>query len=100
MSGVLDMAADPSVGLDELLPATPSYGSTFSRTRTTLDGQPVYQLSADGETWDVTTGAIPYLLRAATSYESIEFGHLDDKVPWPDLSGAITYQQLTGSPSP
>jgi hypothetical protein len=74
MSGVLDMAADPSVGLDELLPATPSYGSTFSRTRTTLDGQPVYQLSADGETWDVTTGAIPYLLRAATSYESIEFG--------------------------
>jgi hypothetical protein len=100
MLGLLDMAADPSVSVDELLPATLSYGSTISRTRTTLDGQPAYQLSADGETLDVTTGATPYLLRAATSSESIEFEHLDDKVTWPDVSGAITYQQLTGSPSP
>jgi RNA polymerase sigma factor (sigma-70 family) len=100
MSGVLDSAAHPSLGIDILLPPTPSYGSTFSRTRTTLGGQPVYRLSADGATWDVTTGAIPYLVRAATSSESIEFGHLDDKVPWPDVRGAITYQQLTGSSSP
>ena len=100
MLGLLDMAADPSVSVDELLPATLSYGSTISRTRTTLDGQPAYQLSADGETLDVTTGATPYLLRAATSSESIEFEHLDDKVTWPDVRGAITYQQLTGSPSP
>jgi RNA polymerase sigma factor (sigma-70 family) len=100
MSGLLDMAADPSVTVDELLPATLSYGSTVSRTRTTLDGQPVYQLSADGETLDVTIGATPYLLRAASGSESIEFGHLNEKVTWPDVSGALTYQQLTGSPSP
>lgn len=100
MSGLLDMVADPSVGLDEFLPPMPPYGSTITRTITTLDGQPVYQLSSDGEIADVTTGATPYLLRAVNSSESIEFGHLDEKVTWPDVSGAITYQQLTGSPSP
>jgi RNA polymerase sigma factor (sigma-70 family) len=100
MSGLLDSAANPSVEIDILLPPMPPYDATISRTRTTLEGQPVYQLSADGETVDVTTGTTPYLLRSASSSESIEFGHLDDKVTWPDVSGALTYQQLTGSPSP
>jgi hypothetical protein len=100
MSGLLDMAAEPPVGLDAVLPPMPPYGATISRTRTTFEGQPVYQLSADGETVDVTTGTTPYLMRAVTSSESIEFGHLNDKVTWPDVSVAVTYQQLTGSPSP
>ena len=100
MSGVLDSAANPPLGIDILLPPMPSDGAIISRTSTTVDGQLAYQLSADRETVDVTTGTIPYLLRAVTSSESIEFGHLNAKVTWPDVSGAITYQQLTGSPSP
>jgi len=51
--------ADPSVSVDELLPATLSYGSTISRTRTTLDGQPAYQLSADGRPW-TSRPALPH----------------------------------------
>jgi RNA polymerase sigma factor (sigma-70 family) len=100
MSGVLGAAANPSVEIDILLPPMPPYGATISRTRTTFDGQPAYQLNADGETVDVTTGATPYLLRSASGSESIEFGHLNEKVTWPDVSGALTYQQLTGSHSP
>ena len=101
MFEVLDGAAASSSLAGSFIPSGVVYDpSTISRTRTTWDGQPVYQLSVGGASVDVTTGATPYLLQSTWDSATIEIGHLNEKVTWPDVSGAITYQQLTGSPSP
>jgi hypothetical protein len=73
--------------------------------RTTWDGQPVYHLSApDGSggtaSVDVTTGPTPYVVEATAYSDTFQIANLNEKVTWPNVSGAITWQQLTGSSSP
>jgi RNA polymerase sigma factor (sigma-70 family) len=103
-----DSAAEAGEPGGGFIPSAAAYAydpSMISRTRTTWDGQPVYQLSVDdpgagNPKVDVTTGPTPYLVEATSSSEIIQIGHLNEKVTWPDVSGAITWAQLTGSPSP
>jgi RNA polymerase sigma-70 factor (ECF subfamily) len=98
-------AGEPGGGF---IPSAAAYAydpSMISRTRTTLDGQPVYRLSVDdpgvgNPSVDVTTGPTPYLIEATSYSETIQIAHLNEKVTWPDVSGAITWAQLTGSPPP
>jgi RNA polymerase sigma-70 factor (ECF subfamily) len=94
--------------LREWLPAANIYAagpSSISRMRTTWDGQPVYHLSApDGSggtaSVDVTTGPTPYVVEATAYSDTFQIANLNEKVTWPNVSGAITWQQLTGSSSP
>ena len=94
--------------LREWLPAANIYAagpSSISRMRTTWDGQPVYHLSApdvSGGTAsvDVTTGPTPYVVEATAYSDTFQIANLNEKVTWPNVSGAITWQQLTGSSSP
>ena len=103
-----DSAAEAGEPGGGFIPSAAGYAydpSMVSRTRTTWDGQPVYQLSVDdpgagNPSVDVTTGPTPYLVEVTTSSETIQIGHLNEKVTWPDVSGAITWAQLTGSPPP
>ena len=86
----------------ELADEFPAPAGTPSSSLITVNGQKLTQLSDDGETVDVLAGATPYLVSVKESQvATCTLGAFNQPVTPPDVSGALTWLQLTrGSPGP
>ena len=73
---------------------------TPSESPTTADGQAVIRLSAAGTQVEVTRGAHPYPLSISDGTEHFTLGAFNQPVTPPDVSGAVTWSQLTGGSPP
>ena len=73
---------------------------TPSEAPTTADGQAVIRLSAEGMVVEVTRGAHPYPLSIGEGTEHVTLGAFNQSVTPPDVSGAVTWSQLTGGSPP
>ena len=73
---------------------------TPSATPTTIDGQAGFQLSADGTVMLVTRGGHPSELNINGASDHYTLGALNHPVTPPDVSGAVTWSELTGGSSP
>ncbi len=73
---------------------------TPSESPTTADGQAVIRLSAAGTQVEVTRGAHPYPLSISDGPEHFTLGAFNQPVTPPDVSGAVTWSQLTGGSPP
>lgn len=73
---------------------------TPAAASTTVDGQPAFRLSADGTVLEVTRGAHPYPLSIGVGIDTFDLSAFNQPVSPPDLSGAVTWSQLTGGSPP
>jgi RNA polymerase sigma factor (sigma-70 family) len=73
---------------------------TLSASPTTYDGQAAFQLSADGTVVEVTRGAHPLPLSIDEPPDHYTFSVFNQPVTPPDVSGAVTWSQLTGGSPP
>ena len=73
---------------------------TPSTSPSTYDGQAVFQISAAGTVIEVTRGAHPLPLSIDSPPDLFTLGAFDQPVTPPDVSGAVTWSQLTGGSPP
>jgi RNA polymerase sigma-70 factor (ECF subfamily) len=99
---LLDTSIAPFATPAELTDEFPAPAGTPSNSVITVNGQKLTQLSDDGETVDVLAGTTPYLVSVNESpVATCALGDFNQPVTPPDVSGALTWLQLTGgSPGP
>jgi hypothetical protein len=99
---LLDTSIAPFATPPELADEFPAPAGTPSSSVITNNGQKLTQLSDDGETVDVLAGTTPYLVSVDESQvATCTLGGFNQPVTPPDVSGALTWLQLTGeSPGP
>jgi RNA polymerase sigma factor (sigma-70 family) len=99
---LLDTSIAPFATPQELTDEFPAPAGTPSISIITVNGQKLTQLSDDGETVDVLAGTTPYLVSVDESQvATCTVGAFNQPVTPPDVSGALTWLQLTGgSPGP
>jgi hypothetical protein len=99
---VLDTSIAPFATPVNLAYEFPAPVGTPSSSVMTVNGQKVTQLSDDGETVDVLAGTTPYLVSVNESQVATStLGAFNQPVTPPNVSGALTWLQLTGgSPGP
>ncbi len=99
---LLDTSVAPFATPVDLAYEFPAPVGTPSSSVTTVNGQKVTRLSADGDTVDVLAGTTPYLVSVDESQvATCTLGAFNQPVTPPIVSGALTWLQLTGgSPGP
>lgn len=97
---VLDRAITPYTLPYDLALLLPLPVVTPSGFPTTVGGQAATQLRAGDLTIDVTTGGSAYPLQIDDAPDSYTLGAFNRPVTPPDVSGAITWSQLTGGSPP
>jgi hypothetical protein len=99
---LLDTSIAPFATPQELADEFPAPAGTPSSSVVTVNGQKLTQLGDDGETVDVLAGTTPYLVSVNESQvATCTLGAFNQPVTPPDVSGALTWLQLTGgSPGP
>ena len=73
---------------------------TPSESSNTFDGQAAFQISASGTVVEVTRGAHPFPLSIDEAPDHFTLGDFNQPVTPPDVSGAVTWSQLTGESPP
>jgi hypothetical protein len=99
---LLDTSLAPFATPQELADEFPAPAGTPSSTVITVNGRKLTQLSDDGENVDVLAGTTPYLVSVNESQvATCTLGAFNQPVTPPDVSGALSWLQLTGgSPGP